>query len=82
MNELRRPTHRVSNWPSAGGPQRSAPAAVGGPMGSRFGGGGRSAEYRERQEELEGAVTTAAQVVLHVLEHGIESAMREYNARE
>ncbi len=32
--------------------------------------------------ELDGAVTTAAQVVLHILEHGIDSAMREYNARE
>ncbi len=36
----------------------------------------------EAAEELEGAVTTAAQVVMHVLEHGVESAMREYNARE
>lgn len=31
-------------------------------------------------EELESAIPTAAQAVLHVLEHGIESAMREYNA--
>jgi len=30
-------------------------------------------------EEFEGSVPTAAQAVLHVLEHGIESAMREYN---
>jgi PTH1 family peptidyl-tRNA hydrolase len=36
----------------------------------------------EAAEELEGAVTTAAQVVMHIIEHGIESAMREYNARE
>jgi PTH1 family peptidyl-tRNA hydrolase len=31
-------------------------------------------------EELTDAIPTAAQAVLHVLEHGIESAMREYNA--
>jgi PTH1 family peptidyl-tRNA hydrolase len=31
-------------------------------------------------EEFEAAVPTAAQAVLHILEHGIESAMREYNA--
>ncbi len=36
----------------------------------------------EAAEELEGAVTTAAQVVMHILEHGIESAMQEYNARD
>lgn len=34
----------------------------------------------EALEELESAVPTAAQAVLHILEHGIESAMREYNA--
>lgn len=34
----------------------------------------------ERLEELEASVTTAAQAVMHVLEHGIESAMQEYNA--
>jgi PTH1 family peptidyl-tRNA hydrolase len=38
--------------------------------------------HGEAAEELEGAVTTAAQVVIHILEHGIESAMQEYNARE
>ncbi len=38
--------------------------------------------HGEVAEELEGAVTTAAQVVMHVIEHGIESAMREYNVRE
>jgi PTH1 family peptidyl-tRNA hydrolase len=31
-------------------------------------------------EELEASVPAAAQAVLHVLEHGIESAMQEYNA--
>jgi len=31
-------------------------------------------------EELESVVPTAAQAVLHVLEHGIDSAMREYNS--
>ncbi len=31
-------------------------------------------------EELEASVPTAAQAVLHVLEHGIDDAMREYNA--
>jgi len=31
-------------------------------------------------EELESVIPTAAQAVMHVLEHGIESAMREYNA--
>jgi PTH1 family peptidyl-tRNA hydrolase len=31
-------------------------------------------------EELESSVPAAAQGVLHVLEHGIDSAMREYNA--
>lgn len=31
-------------------------------------------------EELEGSILTAAQAVVHILEHGIESAMREYNA--
>ena len=40
------------------------------------------ADARRGAEELEGAVTTAAQVVMHILEHGVESAMREYNARE
>ncbi len=31
-------------------------------------------------EEFEGSIPTAAQAVIHVLEHGIESAMQEYNA--
>lgn len=31
-------------------------------------------------EELEASIPTAAQAVVHILEHGIESAMREYNA--
>jgi PTH1 family peptidyl-tRNA hydrolase len=31
-------------------------------------------------EELEAMVPTAAQAVLHVLEHGVESAMQEFNA--
>ena len=31
-------------------------------------------------EELEASVPTAAQAVLHILEHGIDDAMREYNA--
>lgn len=31
-------------------------------------------------EELEASIPTAAQAVLHILEHGIESAMQEYNA--
>jgi len=31
-------------------------------------------------DELESAVPTAAQAVIHILEHGIDSAMREYNA--
>lgn len=31
-------------------------------------------------EEFEASVPSAAQAVLHVLEHGVESAMREYNA--
>lgn len=31
-------------------------------------------------EELEAMVPTAAQAVMHVLEHGIESAMQEFNA--
>lgn len=30
--------------------------------------------------EFEDSIPTAAQAVLHVIEHGIESAMREYNA--
>lgn len=34
----------------------------------------------EALEELESSVPTAAQAVVHILEHGIESAMREYNA--
>ncbi|HET6350558.1 MAG TPA: aminoacyl-tRNA hydrolase [Coriobacteriia bacterium] len=34
----------------------------------------------ESLEEFEAAVPTAAQAVMHILEHGIESAMREYNA--
>jgi len=31
-------------------------------------------------EELEDAIPSAAQAVLHILEHGIDSAMQEYNA--
>lgn len=31
------------------------------------------------REEFEGTIPTAAQAVLHVLEHGIDSAMQEYN---
>lgn len=31
-------------------------------------------------EELESAIPTAAQAVMHVIEHGIASAMQEYNA--
>lgn len=31
-------------------------------------------------EEYEASIPTAAQAVIHVLEHGIESAMQEYNA--
>lgn len=31
-------------------------------------------------EELEASIPTAAQAVVHILEHGIDSAMREYNA--
>jgi len=31
-------------------------------------------------EELEASVPSAAQAVLHILEHGIDDAMREYNA--
>lgn len=34
----------------------------------------------EALEEFEDSIPTAAQAVLHILEHGIESAMREYNA--
>jgi PTH1 family peptidyl-tRNA hydrolase len=30
-------------------------------------------------DELEASVPTAAQAVIHVLEHGVDSAMREYN---
>jgi PTH1 family peptidyl-tRNA hydrolase len=35
---------------------------------------------REARERLETAVPEAAQCVVHVLEHGVESAMRDYNA--
>jgi len=31
-------------------------------------------------EELQASIPTAAQAVLHILEHGVEDAMREYNA--
>lgn len=34
----------------------------------------------ERLEELQDVVPTAAQAVMHILEHGASSAMREYNA--
>lgn len=35
---------------------------------------------REALEELRAACTVAAQAVMHVLESGVDSAMREYNA--
>jgi PTH1 family peptidyl-tRNA hydrolase len=35
---------------------------------------------KDAAEELMAVVPTAAQCVMHVLEHGIDSAMREYNA--
>jgi PTH1 family peptidyl-tRNA hydrolase len=35
---------------------------------------------KEAAEELLAVVPTAAQCVMHVLEHGVESAMQEYNA--
>ena len=35
---------------------------------------------REVAERLESVVPHAAQAVMHVLEHGVESAMQEYNA--
>ena len=35
---------------------------------------------REVAERLESMVPHAAQAVLHILEHGVESAMQEYNA--
>lgn len=34
----------------------------------------------EALEDFEAMVPTAAQAVVHILEHGIDSAMREYNA--
>lgn len=34
----------------------------------------------EALEDFEAMIPTAAQAVLHILEHGIDSAMREYNA--
>jgi len=34
----------------------------------------------EALEEFEDSIPTAAQAVLHILEHGIDSAMQEYNA--
>jgi PTH1 family peptidyl-tRNA hydrolase len=34
----------------------------------------------EALEDFESAIPTAAQAVMHILEHGIDSAMREYNA--
>ncbi len=34
----------------------------------------------ESLEEFESCIPAAAQAVLHILEHGIDSAMREYNA--
>lgn len=58
--------------PAVGGPQRSAPAAVGGPMGSRHGGGGRSAEYRQRQDQLEADVQAA--------QKRLDDALRRYNS--
>jgi len=35
---------------------------------------------REVAERLQSVVPDAAQAVMHVLEHGVESAMQEYNA--
>ena len=57
--------------PAAGGAQPAAPAAVGGPMGSRHGGGGRSAEYQQRQEQLEAGVKAA--------QERLEAALGLYN---
>jgi peptidyl-tRNA hydrolase len=34
----------------------------------------------EALEDLEAVIPTSAQAVMHVLEHGVDSAMREYNA--
>jgi peptidyl-tRNA hydrolase len=34
----------------------------------------------EAREDFEASIPTAAQAVLHILEHGIDSAMQEYNA--
>lgn len=34
----------------------------------------------EALEELEASIPTAAQAVMHIMEHGIDGAMREYNA--
>jgi hypothetical protein len=57
--------------PAAGGAQPSAPAAVGGPMGSRHGGGGRSAEFQQRQAQLEAGVKAA--------QERLDAALRRYN---
>jgi hypothetical protein len=56
---------------AAGGPGPAAPPAVGGPMGTGRG-GGRSAEYFERQARLEGDVADARA--------RLERAIQRYNA--
>jgi len=58
--------------PAAGGAQPSAPAAVGGPMGARHGGGGRSAEFQQRQAQLEAGVKAA--------QERLDAALSHYNS--
>jgi len=57
--------------PAAGGAQPTAPPAVGGPMGSRHGGGGRSAEYLQRQAQVEADLRAA--------QERLDTALRQYN---
>lgn len=57
--------------PAVGGPGPAAPPAVGGPMGTGRG-GGRSAEFSERQAKLEADVADARS--------RLERAIRRYNA--
>ena len=57
--------------PAAGGPGPAAPPAVGGPMGTGRG-GGRSAQFYERQAKLEADVADARA--------RLERAIRRYNA--
>lgn len=57
--------------PAAGGPGPAAPPVVGGPMGTGRG-GGRSAEFYERQAKLEADVADARA--------RLERAIRRYNA--